>query len=554
MNKNRLITIPSLVTYWVLLAVMVASCTPTASTPAELQIATEVGATSTPAPKAEKVLYMAVADESPINPSAQTWLSGTNIFRVIYDQPVGIGKNGDLIPSLVEKWEISPDARDYTFYLQKGVTFCDGTPFNAEAFKWNLDRYTNVSTAGQGLWKSFADKDSVKIVDEYTIQIHFEKPFATFLLDLSTQGYSVQSPSYIKSHSSTDDPEAMEWMMDHACGTGPFILEDWIHDDRVIMVKNPNYWGGNPSSTRQMPTLDRVVIRIIPDADVARLEIESGNVDIWENPPREMLDGLRENPNLNIVVVPFPKIAYITYDVSKPPFDDIKVRQAVAHAINYDELIQVAEAGLAPPLCGMIPVGLDPNLPFDKTLCLYDYDLTKAKELMAQSKSPNGFTVNLMFAPGRFESFPVAAELIQAYLKEIGITANLVSLEVGAQVAQMAPGQYGLSMMAWNAGKPDPDEFVGWFFDQYRVPKVEDSWVAAWWDNQEALNLVRNAPSQVDPEKRSEMYDKANRIAMEEAAYLPLYQGSRIFVLQKNVLNFDYSFVDLWNFWLVDKK
>ena len=239
-------------------------------------------------------------------------------------------------------------------------------------------------------------------------------------------------------------------------------------------------------------------------------------------------------------------------DVSKPPFDDVKVRQAVAYAINYDELSQAGELGTAFPLCGLISDGLMDVTPMDPSICFYPYDVAKAKQLMAESSHPNGFEVDLTYAPERNGGFPVEAQLLQAYLAEIGIKANVQSLEVTAQVAKMAEGAYGLALFAWNAGIPDADDTVGWLLDQSRLP-TNESWVGSFWDDKQVQADMKQARELTDRNARGDLYNAANRKAMELAIYEPLFQGSKVYAFRDSIKGLDYDVFRRATLWNVEK-
>ena len=337
--------------------------------------------------------------------------------------------------------------------------------------------------------------------------------------------YKIASPTYIKEHSTTADPEAMEFLATNASGTGPFKLVEFVPDQRVVFEKNAEYWGGEPGG-RATPKVDRVVFQIIKDPETARIELEAGRVDIVESPPPAQFEVLRNTPGVQLTSYKIPRVAYLTVDVSKPPFDDIKIRQAVAHAVNYQELMDSGELGTAFPLCGLIPDGLMEVIPQDTSLCLYPYDVAKAKALMAESSQPSGFTLDLTYAPERNGGFPVEAQLLQAYLAEIGITANIQPLDAVAQVAKMAEGAYGIALFVWNAGIPDADDTAGWLYDQSRLP-TNESWVGSFWDDTKVQGDMQKARELTDLQERAALYKAADKTAMDEAIYMPLVPGQQ---------------------------
>jgi peptide/nickel transport system substrate-binding protein len=487
-----------------------------------------------------------------INAVAESNVEGHQNVDLVYESLVQIDGEGNLIPDLATSWEPNEDFTEWTFNLRQGVTFHDGTPFNADAVKFNYDRLLRVPGQSGGAWTSYADENTVEVIDDHTVRFRLTAPFPGLPMDMLYGRYKIASPTYIQENSTANDPEAMEFMATHASGTGPFRLVEFVPDQRVVFEKNPDYWGGEPGG-RQTPKIDRLVFQIISDPETSRIELESGRVDIVESPPPAQYPALRSTLGIELSAFKVPRIAYLTMDVSQPPFDDVKVRQAIAHAINYEELIAAGELGTAFPLCGLIPDGLTADIPMDPSLCLYPYDVGRARALLAESGHPDGFTVDLTYAPERNGGFEIEAQLLQSYLAEVGIRANVQPLDVVAQVAKMAEGQYGLALFVWNSGVPDADDTVGWLLDQSRLP-TNESWVGSFWDDAQVQADMQQAREITDPAARAALYTAANRKAMEEAIYIPLFQGSKVYAARDTIENLDYSVFRRANLWDIEKK
>ena len=487
-----------------------------------------------------------------INAVAESNIEGHQNVDLVYESLVQIDGDGNLIPDLATSWEHAGDFQTWTFKLREGVKFHDGTPFNADAVKFNYDRLLRVPGQSGGAWTNYADANTVEVVDDQTVIFRLTAPFPGLPMDMLYGRYKIASPTYIQANSTDADPEAMEFMATHAAGTGPFQLGEFVPDQRVVFEKNPDYWGGEPGG-RSTPEIDRLVFQIIKDPESARIELEAGRVDIVESPPPAQFAALRNTPGIQLSSYKVPRIAYLTMDVSKPPFDDVKVRQAIAHAIHYEELIAAGESGSAFPLCGLIPDGLTATIPSDPSLCLYPYDVEKAKALLAASGHPDGFDVDLSYAPERNGGFPVEAQLLQSYLAEIGINANLQPLDVVAQVAKMAEGEYGLSLFVWNAGIPDADDTAGWLYDQSRLPTTE-SWVGSFWEDAQVMQDMQKARELTDPEERAALYKAADRKAMEQAIYIPLFQGSKVYAYRDTIETLDYTVFRRATLWDIEKQ
>jgi peptide/nickel transport system substrate-binding protein len=549
------------------LAVIAAACssTPAASPGGSTAASPAPSAATTGAPSTAATSAPSVAPSSTggstvvlarpasrtINHLAESSIEGAQNDDLVYESLVQIDGSGKIIPELATSWEPSADFKTWTFELRPGVKFHDGTPFNAQAVKFNYDRILRVPGQSGGAWTDYADANTVEVVDDDTVVFNLTKPFPGLITDMLYIRYKIASPTFIQEHMTSADPEAMEFLATNASGTGPFKLVEFVPDQRVVFEKNDDYWGGEPGG-RAMPKVDGVTFQIIKDPDSARIELEAGRVDIIESPLPAQFDALRAAPGVTVAGYKIPRIAYLTFDVSKPPFDDVKIRQAVAHAVNYQELMDSGELGTAFPLCGMIPDGLMEAIPQNPALCLYPYDVARAKALMAESRQPNGFTVDLTYAPERNGGFPVEAQLLQAYLAEIGITANIQPLDAVAQVAKMAEGAYGIALFVWNAGIPDADDTAGWLYDQSRLP-TNESWVGSFWDDAQVQGDMKKARELTDLDQRVALYKAADEKAMAEAIYVPLFQGSKVYAFRDTIKNLDYTVFRRANLWDVEK-
>jgi peptide/nickel transport system substrate-binding protein len=456
------------------------------------------------------------------------------IFTV-YDQLVTRDNDLNIKPLLASSWEVSEDYKTYTFHLQKGVKFHDGTPFNAEAVKFSFDRMTNLGKVATGAWMTIADKNSVEVVDEYTVRFHLTNPYPTWIpADLSINpAYSIMSPTYVKKHITSDDPYAEKWMAYNECGTGPFKLVSWIKGQKIVFEKNKDYFGGDEGiSGRCTPHVDKLIFQIFKDSSTGRLWLEKGDIDLVDKLSNDDFVALEKNSNIKIYEKMPQKIVYLTFDVSKPPFNDENVRKAMAYAINYQELIDYVERGHAELPHGMISKVC---FGYNQERFQYSYDLEKAKEFMAKSNYPDGFTTKLLFSPDRRVTFQTGAVYIQDYLKKIGINVLPESLAFPTQLDICSKGDYGIALRDWTSFKPDPEETAGWFYNQARD---NTGWVCSFWDNKEAINNMDVARTLPDLPERYKLYDETDELGISKAIYVPLYQAANLVAARDNIKNF----------------
>jgi len=349
----------------------------------------------------EKTLVFGRRSDYQIDPAVSAQVETQQTIFDLYDQLVTRDDDSNVKPLLATSWEVSEDYKTYTFHLRKGVKFHDGTPFNAEAVKFSFDRLTNIGKVATGAWMTIADKNSVEVIDEYTVRFNLINPYPTWIpADLSVNPtYSIMSPTYVKKHVTSDDPYAEKWMAYHECGTGPFELVSWTKGQKLVFEKNEDYFGGSKGiNNRYTPRVDKLVFQLFKDSATGRLWLEKGDIDFVEKLSNSDFAALEKNPDIKIYENIPSKIVYLTFDVSKPPFNDENVRKAIAYAMNYQELIDYVERGHA-----VLPRGMISSVCFghNPKRFQYSYDLEKAKEFMAKSKYPDGFTTKLLFSTDR---------------------------------------------------------------------------------------------------------------------------------------------------------
>ncbi|MFQ6054183.1 MAG: ABC transporter substrate-binding protein, partial [Candidatus Bathyarchaeia archaeon] len=265
---------------------------------------------------------------------------------LIYDGLLQYGKDPKKAdPSLATSWEMSEDGLEYTFELRQGVTFEDGSPFNASVVKFSFERLMGV---GAGPASPFEALDHVEVVDTYTVKFVLKRPFAPFLWTLASNFARIVPPSVMKHEVEGDWGQA--WLSDHSIGSGPFRIESFLRGERVVLVRNENYWGTPPK-------LEKLIVRIIPEASTLRMELEAGTIDMAEGIIIEDIEKLKENPDIEVFETLGIGTTFLFFNTQKPPFDDRRVRLAIAHALDYDDIIAGPMKGYAQQVQGPIPEG-----------------------------------------------------------------------------------------------------------------------------------------------------------------------------------------------------
>jgi peptide/nickel transport system substrate-binding protein len=239
----------------------------------------------------------------------------------VFNNIVGYAKeSAKVVPELAESWTISPDGKVITFKLRKGGKFHDGTSFNAAAVKFNWDRMLKANLSPAGKYKTYADENSVEVVDEHTVRFNQTNPTPA-VTDYFAGGakFYFNSPTYIKAHATAEDPLALKWMATHECGTGPYELVEWEPDAKYVFKKFPGYWGGTPE-VKPSPKVDKITYKIVKDPSALRMMLGKGDIDIAEKLPADAIDQLQKTPGIKIKLADIWKIVFMIMHCQKPPW------------------------------------------------------------------------------------------------------------------------------------------------------------------------------------------------------------------------------------------
>ncbi|SHF05018.1 peptide/nickel transport system substrate-binding protein [Desulfacinum infernum DSM 9756] len=431
----------------------------------------------------------------------------------IYENLVKFGDNSmDIEPQLATSWEVSEDGLTWTFHLRKGVTFHDGTPFNAQAVYDSFARVIdeNHPFHSYGKWAylslSLGMVKEVKVVDDYTVQLVTKKPYAPLLNNLALWLCPIVSP---KAMAEYKDQIGM-----HPVGTGPFKFVKWVKDDQIVLERNENYWGDKAK-------VDRIILKSIPEPSARLMALQSGTVDIADDLDPDSIALVKKDPNLEVIEKPSINIGYLALNTEKPALKDVRVRQAIAHAIDKDTLIKAIFQGLAIP-------AKNPFAPtiwgYNDEIQPYAYDPQKAKKLLEEAGFDFSTELELWAMPVSRAYMPEpvkTAELIQAYLAAVGMKAKIVRYDWGTYLKKTANGEHDMCMLGWLGGNADPDNFLYGLLsaDTAVTPGAAN---VALWKNAEFTELVKQAQKIFDKEERAKLYKKAQEIFHREVPWVPL--------------------------------
>jgi peptide/nickel transport system substrate-binding protein len=431
----------------------------------------------------------------------------------------------NVIPGLAKEWEVSDDGLRWTFYLRDNAYFHDGNPVNAEAVKWNFDRwrledhpyhiggdFTYYSYMFQGFPGVIKE---VNVLDEYVLEFVLTEPQAPFLNNLGMVSFGIASPEAVKKYG--------EDYFKNPVGSGPFKFVEWKQDDRIVLEANEDYWAGRPY-------LDKVIFRSIPDNGARYMELQAGTIDMMDGVNPEDVESIESNPDLDLLLRPSFNIGYFAMHQDFEPFDDVRVRRAFNHAINKETLIGAFYAGLAEPAKNPMPPSL---WGYNDEIEDYEYDLQKAKQLLVEAGYPSGFEFDLWWMPVPRPYFPqpkLVAQAIQYYLSEIGVTANLKSVDWATYLDMYYDDSLPTYLLGWTGDNGDPDNFLYVLLDQTQNN--------CGYENDELHQILLEAQRSTDHERRVELYMKAQEIIHNDAPWVPIAHSTPPLAKKTKVMNY----------------
>ena len=436
------------------------------------------------------------------------------------------------------------DARVWTLSLQKGVKFADGTPFNAEAVKYNLERVRGLKLPPA----SRLPQDlAVDVVDELTVRMTL-KSANPLLADYLTRLYMV-SPTAAKSHATSDDPWGGKWLSENTVGTGPYKVDGWVKGQTITMSRNPDYWGGWSGNHA-----DRIILRLVRDAATRRLLLETGDVDLSEAIAIDGLEGLRSVGGVIVKGFEQPSLVGMMLRL-KGPLKSAKVRQAIQLAFDYDGFIKGVLNGGASPARGPLP---SPIWTWDSSLPAFKQDLAAARKLLADAGyASGGFSVQIatISAYGWFQ--PRQAQMLQANLKELGITATIQDYsDPAAYEAAITSPDKGPDVYAWtfNYQFNDPEDSLRRTYHSKMTPEAGGANYTRY-SNPQVDALLDKGVTLIKREDRLPVYREVQKILVEDAVAIfsaqPTYFVTMRDTLQGYTWNpfsssISYEWYDLW--------
>ncbi len=451
-----------------------------------------------------------IAEPASLDPHVST---ASNDFRIAVNVYDGLVRNTpgtlEIEPALATDWTISDDGLEYIFNLRDGVTFHDGTPFNAEAVKFNFDRMLDeshpfASTGPFPLAFFFSSIDNVEVVDDLTVKFTLNEAFAPLMSNLASPSGLIVSPAAVEQHGADYGRNPV--------GTGPFKFEEWQSNTRVVVSRNEDYWDG-PAP------LEAVIFRPIVDANTRVAEMLSGGIDVLLETPPDNVAQFRDDPSFQLKEAVGPHVWYVMLNAKEGPFADKLVRQAVNYAVNKDSLVTDVLQGTADVSAGPIPPAF--NWAYNEDVEPYPYDPDRARELLAEAGVEGASLTFLVTEGGSGMLDPVPmGTAIQADLAAVGLDVEIKTYEWNTFLSEVNPGLEGkadMAEMAWMTTDPDTLPFLT--LRTAAFPE-QGGFNSSYYSNPEVDALLDQARVSTDPEERGELYRQVQALVHEDAPWL----------------------------------
>ncbi len=436
------------------------------------------------------------------------------VFQQFFESLFEVTPDGKSVqPLLAESYTQSDDKLTWTFKLKQGVTFSNGQPMTSADVKFSLDK----ARATEGGWE-FLDVaiDDVQAPDPATVVVKTKYPWAPLLADLANFSNAVLPKDYAG--------KTKDEFYTAPVGTGPFVWDHWNKGAELKLSANKSYWD------KGKPALDSVTWKVVPDDNARTLQLQGGQADINEAPPFSSVSQLKGQPNLTVKLFPSTKTDYIMMNQTVKPYDDVHVRRAISYAIDRAALVKTLLFGNGEPANSF----LMPNVPFyDKSTPGIMYDMAKAKEEMAQSSVPKGFSTTYLAGSGDSTDAGIA-QVLQASLKELGIDMKIQSVDPSALHDLQSQQKYDISHSYWTMDIADPDELVTFAVDPASGAKS----FYTGYDNPQVIADTKAAQKTFDDAERQKLYSGIQKQAAEDAFLGFLYYTPFSYSYGKKVQGF----------------
>lgn len=471
------------------------------------------GGSSTKEGNAKEIIIGMVSEPDSVDIHRTSSSGDSN--NAMYDTLLTMDNDGEIKPNIVTDYEVIEDGLAVIFQMKEGLKFHSGEPLDAEAVKLSMERLMDSSPFSTNA----GDIDKIEVLDEYEFKITWNEPFAPFFLNATSPYLAPLDVSVLNSEG--------EEFEKNPSASGPLVLKEIKRGDSITYEANEDFnW-----NSEEGPGFEQVKFRFIPDEETRILEFKKGNINILTDVPYQYIEELEQEDDVTIERVPNYVLSYLGWNNKLPKFEDVRVRQAIAMAIDRDAIIQTTFNGEAQPVFGPLPTATFGHSEKIESLAQekYAYDSEKAKELLADAgwnetdgngvimKDGEKFTIDLWVDDEPANSR--AAQIIQNQLMEVGIDVSVSVKESAAIIEQTPKGQH--EMLLWAFGWLDADVLNFLLFGKDKSTRLH-------YENKDIYELLDKGAIEMDQDARMKIYEEAQEMLVEESPWVPLYVKENI--------------------------
>jgi peptide/nickel transport system substrate-binding protein len=456
-----------------------------------------------------------IIESSPTNLDPRVGLDAQSerIDELLFDDLCTRDQHLNVQPGLADRWEI-PDPVTYVFHLHRGVRFHDGRPLTARDVKWTFDSLLQGKIRST---KSAAYRpiDHIDAPDDLTVVFHLKEPFATFLWNVSDGAIGIVP------YGSGDE------ISRHPIGSGPFRFVSAEPDKEVVVERNNNYWG-------EPARLPRVRFAVVPDATTQALELRKGSADVAiSSLTGDMVLALEREPNLEVLHAPGTVLAYMALNTREPILKDVRVRQALAYAIDRTAMIHYLLRDFARPAYSLLP---PESWAYNADVPHYEYNPERARQLLEQAGYPavHGVRFHLTMKTSTDATTRLLAAVLQQQLRDVGVVLDIRTFEFATFFSDVTRGAYQVHSLRWVGGNEDPDIFEYVFHSAKFSPHGANR---TYYANPRVDALIDQARGELDQGARKQIYAEIQRILADDLPYINLWYIENVMVHTRRVRN-----------------
>ncbi|WP_428395858.1 ABC transporter substrate-binding protein [Lichenicoccus sp.] len=469
------------------------------------------------------------------------------ILSSLYDTLLLPSDNGSGVePGLAAAWRVAPDGLSVMLWLRQGIRFSDGTPIAAHDVKWSLDRARNPNN---GIWNFLLGAiGDVQIIDETTLVLHLRHPDPSILAALSVFNSAILPERQFRAALGATDAEKAVSFQQHPVGSGPFVLQSWVHGSSMRLRRNPFYWQRGADG-KPLPYLDAIDFQVIPDDATRILKVQSGELDGAELIPFSRVAELRADPRLRVKLFPSTRVNYVILNVrptlrggARNPMASAKVREALNDAVYRRGLIQIVTRGIGTEMTSYMsqatPLHVD-------VLGAARYDPARARRLLGEAGYAHGFKAELLILAGSEDEIEIGTALQQMW-SEVGVTVHLRQLDGGTLTDLYRAGAFAMRLSSWTDDIADPDEITSYF-----VYAPTNGAQHTGWHDAVAEQLYLASGVELDSARRAADYGHIQAL-FERGPIVRLFETPYAVVLRRRVMGFrqlplgNNIFTDTW--------